>query len=49
MISATNDGSDVPSPHAGQEAIVSEKAAAFLVRERAAEVIEVIEQSDPTD
>jgi hypothetical protein len=43
FIAATNDGSDAPSAGAGEEKVVREDVAAFLVRERAAQVIEVIE------
>ena len=47
MLTATNDGTEAPSASSGDEVIVSEEVAAFLVRQRAAEVIEVIEPGDP--
>jgi len=49
MISATNDGSDAPSAGAGEEVVVAEEAAAFLIRERAAEIVEVIEPQPDDD
>lgn len=47
MLTATNDGTEAPSASSGEEVIVAEEVAAFLVRQRAAEVIEVIEPGDP--
>jgi hypothetical protein len=47
MLTATNDGTEAPSASSGDEVIVAEEVAAFLVRQRAAEVIEVIEPGDP--
>ena len=43
MLTATNDGSQAPSAASGDEVVVAEEIAAFLIRQRAAEVIEVIE------
>jgi hypothetical protein len=42
----TNDGTDAPQAGAGEEVVVPEHSAAFLVRKRAAEVIEVVEQAE---
>ncbi len=42
----TKDGTDAPQAGAGEEVVVSEHTAAFLVRNRAAEVIEVVEQGE---
>jgi hypothetical protein len=47
MLAATNEGSEAPSASSGEEVVVAEGVAAFLVRERAAEVIKVIEPADP--
>jgi len=44
MFTATNDGTEAPAASSGEEVIVAEEVAAFLVRQRAAEVIEVIKQ-----
>ena len=38
----TKDGTDAPQAGAGDEVVVPEHTAAFLVRNRAAEVIEVV-------
>ena len=46
MLTATNDGTEAPSASSGEEVVVAEEVAAFLVRQRAAEVIEVIEPGD---
>ncbi len=48
MVSASSDPEREPptSAGAGDEVIVSEEAAAFLVRQRAAEIVEVIEPSE---
>lgn len=46
MLTATNDRTAAPSASSGQEVIVAEDVAAFLVRQRAAEVIEFIEPGD---
>jgi hypothetical protein len=43
MLTATDDGTEAPSALSGEEVIVAEEVAAFLVRQRAAEVIEDIE------
>lgn len=45
MITASNDGAETPRGAAG-EILVAEDVAAFLVRQRAAEIIEIIEASD---
>lgn len=47
VLTATNDGTEAPSASSGEEVVVAEKVAAFLVRQRAADVIEVIEPADP--
>jgi hypothetical protein len=47
MLAATNDGTDAPSASPGEEVVVAEKVAAFLVRQRAAVIIEIIEADDP--
>ena len=47
MLTATNDGTEAPSASSGDEVIVVEEVAAFLVRQHSAEVIEVIEPGDP--
>lgn len=46
MLGMTNDGTDAPRAGAGEELVVSEHTAAFLVRNRAAEVIEIVEQPE---
>jgi hypothetical protein len=46
MLTSANDGSETPSAEPGGEVVVSEEVAAFLVRQRAAEIIEVIEPDD---
>jgi hypothetical protein len=48
MLAATSDPDHelATSAGAGDEVVVSEEAAAFLIRHRAAEIIEVIEPSD---
>jgi hypothetical protein len=46
MLTSANDGSETPSAEPGGEVVVSEEVAAFLVRQRAAEVFEVIEPDD---
>jgi hypothetical protein len=45
MLSATSDGTDAPQATSREEAVVSEHAAAFLARHRAAEVIEIVERT----
>ena len=42
----TNNGTNAPQAGAGEEAVVSEHTAAFLAGNRAAEVIEVVEQAE---
>jgi hypothetical protein len=48
MFTATRDAETEPPTSAGEneEVVVSETAAAFLVRQRAAEILEVIETCD---
>lgn len=46
LLGMTNDGTNAPQAGAGEEMVVSEHTAAFLVRNRAAEVIEVVEQAE---
>ncbi len=46
LLSSTSDDTDGPQAGSGEEVVVSEHTAAFLVRQRAAEVIEVIEQPE---
>jgi hypothetical protein len=46
MVSAASDGTNAPRAEAGEEVVVPEKTAAFLVRRRAAEIIEVIDPPD---
>jgi hypothetical protein len=41
----TNDGTEAPHAESGEEVVVSEHTAAFLARNHAAEVIEVVEPS----
>ena len=48
MLTITDEESQCPSASSGEEIVVSEKEAAFLVRQRAADVIEVIERG-PAD
>jgi len=43
MLTASNDGTQTPSASSGEEVVVSEEVAAFLVRQRAAHIAEVIE------
>jgi hypothetical protein len=47
MLTANNDGTDMPSAGSGEEVVVAEEVASFLVRQRAAEIIEVIEPENP--
>ena len=47
MLTARNDGGKTPSGSGCEEVVVREGVAAFLVRQRAAEIIEVIERDDP--
>jgi hypothetical protein len=47
MLTATDDGTDAPYASSGEEVVVAEEVAAFLVRQRAAVVIEIIEGGDP--
>ena len=42
----TNDGIEAPRADSGEEVVVSEHKAAFLARNRAAQVIEVVEPSE---
>ena len=49
MLTATNDGAEAPSASPGEEVVVAEEVAAFLVRQRAADVIEVINPADADD
>lgn len=46
LLGMTNDGGKAPRADSEEEVVVSEHAAAFLVRNRAAEVIEVLESSE---
>jgi hypothetical protein len=46
LLGMTNDGTDAPQAGAGEEVVVFEHTAAFLVRNHAAEVIEVVEQAE---
>lgn len=46
LITASNDGADTPAAAAAEEVVVGEHVAAFLLRQRAAEIIEIIEPSD---
>jgi hypothetical protein len=45
LLGMTNDGTDAPQAGAGEEVVVPEHTAAILVRNRAAEVIEVVERA----
>ena len=49
MMTATSDGAEAPSASPGDEVVVAEEVAAFLVRQRAADVIEVINPADADD
>jgi hypothetical protein len=50
MLTATSgEGEAGASAAAGDELVVSEEVAAFLVRQRAAQIIEVIEPDDSDD
>ena len=49
LLGATSDGTEPPRAGSEEEVVLSEHTAAFLVRQRAAEVIEVIEPSEETD
>lgn len=46
LIGMTSDSTEPPQAGSEEEAVVDEHTAAFLVRKRAAEVIEVIESSE---
>jgi hypothetical protein len=48
LLGMTNDGTDAPQAGSGEEVVVSEHTAAFLARNGAAEVIEVVEPSEDT-
>ena len=50
MLTATSDESEAGTSAAAEdELVVSEEVAAFLVRQRAAQIIEVIEPDDSYD
>ena len=51
MLSATSDPRREPPATAGaeDEVVVSEEAAAFLVRQRAADIVEIIESDERSD
>jgi hypothetical protein len=42
---SSNQAESAPSASAGNEIVIPEESAAFLIRQRAAEIIEVIEGS----
>jgi hypothetical protein len=46
FLGATNDGTEPPQAAAGEDAVVTETVAAFLVRQRAAVIVEIIEPSE---
>jgi hypothetical protein len=46
LLGMTNDGAEAPHAESGEEVVVSEHTAAFLARNRAAEVIDVVEPSE---
>lgn len=46
MLTAVEEGTDAPSAESGEEVSVTEEVAAFLVRERAADVVEIIRADD---
>jgi hypothetical protein len=46
LIGMTTDGSKPPRADSEEEVVVCEHTAAFLVRNRAAEVIEVVERAE---
>ena len=48
MLSVSSDPEREPptSASAGEEVVVSEETAAFLVRQRAAQIVEIVEQSE---
>ncbi len=48
MLTATSEPEREPatSAAAGDEVVVSERAAAFLIRQRAAEIVEIIEPAE---
>ena len=46
LLGVTNDGTEAPQADSGEEVVVSEHTAVFLARNRAAEVIEVVEPSE---
>jgi hypothetical protein len=48
MLTATNDGTNAPSASSREEVTVAEEVAAFLVRQRAADVVEIIDQATTT-
>ena len=48
MSTASSDGSPAYAGSAGDEIVVPEHVAAFLVRRRSAEIIEVIDVAEPT-
>lgn len=45
LLGMTNDGTNAPQAGAGEEMVVSEHTAAFLVRNHAAEVVEQAEDN----
>ena len=45
----TSDGTEPPRPGSEEEVVVPEHTAAFLVRQRAAEVIDVFESSEDAE
>jgi hypothetical protein len=46
LLGMTNDGSDAPRAGSAGAVVVDEHTAAFLVRNRAATVVEVVETTD---
>jgi hypothetical protein len=46
LLGMTNDSTEAAQADSGEEVVVSERTAAFLARNRAAEVIEVVEPSE---
>jgi hypothetical protein len=49
LVAASGEGESRGSAAAGDELVVSEEVAAFLVRQRAAQIVEVIEPAESDD
>lgn len=49
MLTASTDGAHPGSAGAGEEIVVPESVAAFLVRQRAVDIIDVLDPADAAD